>query len=79
MKTNENIAELLGKKVSFYLDHVCEKITKDELQTRAKIVLIRCLPTATEIHKLSEALPNYTATETSQAQDIYLDNKITIA
>ena len=36
MKINENIAELLGKKASFYLDHVCEKITKDELQTPGK-------------------------------------------
>lgn len=36
MKISENIAELLGKKASFYLDHVCEKITKDELQTPGK-------------------------------------------
>lgn len=36
MRTNENITELLGKKASFYLDHVCEKITKDELQTPGK-------------------------------------------
>lgn len=36
MKTNENIAEILGEKASFYLDHVCEKITKDELQTPSK-------------------------------------------
>ncbi|MBJ7882570.1 class I fructose-bisphosphate aldolase [Gelidibacter salicanalis] len=36
MKTSENITELLGKKASFYLDHVCEKITKDELQTPSK-------------------------------------------
>lgn len=33
MKTNINITELLGKKADFYLEHVCEKITKDELQT----------------------------------------------
>ena len=33
MKTDINIKELLGEKASFYLDHVCEKITKDELQT----------------------------------------------
>ena len=32
MKKNENITELLGEKASFYLDHVSEKITKDELQ-----------------------------------------------
>jgi class I fructose-bisphosphate aldolase len=32
MKTYENIVEQLGGKASFYLDHVCEKITKDELQ-----------------------------------------------
>ncbi|QHI36584.1 Fructose-bisphosphate aldolase class 1 [Kordia antarctica] len=36
MKTEKNITELLGKKASFYLDHVCEKITKDELQTPSK-------------------------------------------
>jgi class I fructose-bisphosphate aldolase len=36
MKANENIAELLGKKASFYLDHVCEKIPKDDLQTPGK-------------------------------------------
>ncbi len=36
MKTNINITELLGEKASFYLDHVCEKITKDELQTPSK-------------------------------------------
>ncbi len=33
MKISENIAELLGEKADFYLEHVCEKITKDELQT----------------------------------------------
>jgi class I fructose-bisphosphate aldolase len=32
MNTYENIVEQLGGKASFYLDHVCEKITKDELQ-----------------------------------------------
>ena len=32
MKTYENIVEQLGDKASFYLDHVSEKITKDELQ-----------------------------------------------
>jgi len=36
MKTEKNITELLGEKASFYLDHVCEKITKDELQTPSK-------------------------------------------
>ena len=36
MKTDINIKELLGEKASFYLDHVCEKITKDELQTPSK-------------------------------------------
>ncbi|WP_417214406.1 class I fructose-bisphosphate aldolase [Bizionia sp.] len=36
MKTDINITELLGEKASFYLDHVCEKITKDELQTPSK-------------------------------------------
>ena len=33
MKTDKNIVELLGEKADFYLEHVCEKITKDELQT----------------------------------------------
>ena len=32
MKTYENIVEQLGDKASFYLDHVSEKITKDQLQ-----------------------------------------------
>lgn len=32
MKTYEDIVEQLGDKASFYLDHVSEKITKDELQ-----------------------------------------------
>ena len=32
MKTYENMVEQLGDKASFYLDHVSEKITKDELQ-----------------------------------------------
>ena len=36
MKTEKNISEILGEKASFYLDHVCEKITKDELQTPSK-------------------------------------------
>jgi class I fructose-bisphosphate aldolase len=36
MKTDINITELLGKNASFYLNHVCEKITKDELQTPSK-------------------------------------------
>ncbi len=36
MKTNEDIVAILGKKASFYLDHVCEKIRKDELQTPSK-------------------------------------------
>ena len=31
MKTDKNIVELLGEKADFYLEHVCEKITKDEL------------------------------------------------
>lgn len=39
MKTVENITELLGKKASFYLDYVCEKITKDELQIPSKLNL----------------------------------------
>lgn len=39
MKTNESIAEILGEKASFYLDHVCEKITKDELQVPSKTSL----------------------------------------
>lgn len=36
MKTDENIVDLLGEKASFFLDHVCEKITKDALQTPGK-------------------------------------------
>ena len=36
MKTDKNIIELLGEKADFYLEHVCEKITKDELQTPSK-------------------------------------------
>tara|TARA_R110002020_G_scaffold328334_4_gene544289 strand:+ start:661 stop:1722 length:1062 start_codon:yes stop_codon:yes gene_type:complete len=36
MKTDKNIVELLGEKASFYLEHICEKITKDELQTPSK-------------------------------------------
>ena len=33
MKTDKNIVELLGEKADFYLEHVCEKITKDEIYT----------------------------------------------
>lgn len=36
MSTYENITQNLGNKVDFYLNHVCEKITKDELQTPSK-------------------------------------------
>jgi class I fructose-bisphosphate aldolase len=36
MKTNRNISEILGEKASFYLEHICEKITKDELQAPNK-------------------------------------------
>ncbi|HBR54676.1 MAG TPA: class I fructose-bisphosphate aldolase, partial [Flavobacteriaceae bacterium] len=36
MKTDINITELLGDKADFYLNHVCERITKDELQTPSK-------------------------------------------
>ena len=32
MRANNKIIELLGEKASFYLDHKCEKIKKDELQ-----------------------------------------------
>ncbi|MCG7279798.1 class I fructose-bisphosphate aldolase [Chryseobacterium taklimakanense] len=39
MKMNDNIADLLGKKAAFYLDHVCQKITKDELLTPGKYSL----------------------------------------
>jgi class I fructose-bisphosphate aldolase len=39
MKTDENITKILGEKASYYLDHVCEKITKDELQTPSKTSL----------------------------------------
>ena len=33
METSKNIVDILGDKAPYYLDHVCEKITKDELQT----------------------------------------------
>ena len=33
MKTYDNVVEQLGDKASFYLDHVSEKITKDEIKT----------------------------------------------
>ncbi|WCO01304.1 class I fructose-bisphosphate aldolase [Psychroserpens ponticola] len=36
MSTYENIIQNLGDKADFYLDHICEKITKDELQTPSK-------------------------------------------
>ena len=36
MKTQKNISEILGEKASFYLDHVCEKIKKEQLQTPSK-------------------------------------------
>jgi len=36
MSTYENIIQNLGDKADYYLDHVCEKITKDELQTPGK-------------------------------------------
>ena len=39
MKTDINITELLGEEADFYLEHVCEKITKDELQTPNKTSL----------------------------------------
>ena len=32
MNTSDNIIEHLGDRASFYLKHVCEKITKDELK-----------------------------------------------
>src|SRR3546814_5469379 len=50
MKISENIAELLGKKASFYLDHVCEKITKDELQTPGKDGLDQVFGNRSEEH-----------------------------
>ncbi len=36
MGTYKNIRQNLGDKADFYLNHVCEKITKDELQTPSK-------------------------------------------
>ncbi len=36
MDIYKKIVENLGNNASFYLDHVCEKITKDELQTPSK-------------------------------------------
>ncbi|WP_047418800.1 class I fructose-bisphosphate aldolase [Cellulophaga sp. Hel_I_12] len=41
MKIDINITQLLGEKADFYLNHVCEKITKDELQTPSKTSLDR--------------------------------------
>lgn len=39
MKIDINITQLLGEKADFYLNHVCEKITKDELQTPSRTSL----------------------------------------
>jgi len=36
MSTYENITQNLGDKADFYLNHVCEKITKDELRIPSK-------------------------------------------
>ena len=36
MKTQKNISEILGEKAAYYLDYVCEKITKDQLQIPSK-------------------------------------------
>ena len=38
---NDNIADLLGKKAAFYLDHVCQKITKDEAINIVETILIK--------------------------------------
>ena len=39
MKIDINITQLLGERADFYLNHVCEKITKDELQTPSRTSL----------------------------------------
>lgn len=39
MKTYEDVVERLGDKASFYLDHVSEKITKDEIQLPDKNIV----------------------------------------
>ena len=39
MKIDINITQMLGEKADFYLNHVCEKITKDELQTPSRTSL----------------------------------------
>jgi len=39
MNTSDNVIEHLGEKSSFYLDHVCKKITKDELQIPSRTSL----------------------------------------
>ena len=39
MSTYENITQNLDDKADFYLNHVCEKITKDELQTPSRTSL----------------------------------------
>lgn len=36
MKQVQDIAEILGEKAPFFLDHICDKITKDELQIPTK-------------------------------------------
>jgi class I fructose-bisphosphate aldolase len=36
MKIEKNISEILGDKADYYLNYVCEKITKDQLQTPSK-------------------------------------------
>ncbi|WP_156102337.1 hypothetical protein [Muricauda sp. MAR_2010_75] len=39
MKTYDNIVAHLGDKASFYLDHVSQKVTKDELQLPDKNIV----------------------------------------
>lgn len=36
MKTHKNISEILEEKADYYLDYVCKKITKDQLQIPSK-------------------------------------------
>ena len=60
MKTNENITGILGKKASFYLDHVCKKITKDELQTPSKTSLDKIF---IQSNRNPQVLRNYTIME----------------
>ena len=63
MKIDINITQLLGEKADFYLNHVCEKITKDELQTPSRTSLDKVFTQSTEIRRYCEAFRNCITTE----------------